>query len=272
MEVYALVGKAGTGKSYKATEVAFVYNIDTIIDDGLIIQGKHKIGGQSAKRAATRISAVKCALFFHWNHRKIGKEALKKASVQKILILGTSKKMVDRICENLELPQATKTFFIESISTEEEIKKAKYQRQKYGKHVIPLPAVALRQDFSGYVLDAIRTLGRKKGKVVEMAEKTVVRPTFSYMGEYTISRKAFLQIIERAAGNFSSVQKVGKIQVLEKSDSIYLKLDVILTGSCSIPVEGKKVQNSVKNVVESMTGVFIEKVHLYVRNIHYKKP
>ena len=37
IEVYAFVGPAGTGKSQRAINVAREYNIDLIIDDGLVI-------------------------------------------------------------------------------------------------------------------------------------------------------------------------------------------------------------------------------------------
>ncbi|WDC84552.1 hypothetical protein PL321_02100 [Caloramator sp. mosi_1] len=50
MEIICLVGKSGTGKSYKAMQVASTYNIDCIIDDGLLIYKGKVVAGVSAKR------------------------------------------------------------------------------------------------------------------------------------------------------------------------------------------------------------------------------
>jgi len=37
MEIFALMGESGTGKSYKALLVAHKYSINYIIDDGLLM-------------------------------------------------------------------------------------------------------------------------------------------------------------------------------------------------------------------------------------------
>lgn len=50
MEVYALIGQSGTGKSYKAFMVAKDKDAQYIIDDGLLIGGTRVITGNSAKK------------------------------------------------------------------------------------------------------------------------------------------------------------------------------------------------------------------------------
>ena len=50
IQVYALVGESGTGKSFRAKLVAQKYRIDLIIDDGLVIKDDKIIAGYSAKR------------------------------------------------------------------------------------------------------------------------------------------------------------------------------------------------------------------------------
>ena len=49
MEIYALVGPSGTGKSHHATELADELQISYIIDDGLLIHNGKKLAGVSAK-------------------------------------------------------------------------------------------------------------------------------------------------------------------------------------------------------------------------------
>ena len=60
---FALVGKSGTGKSFKARQVARRFRIDLIIDDGLLIRGQKIIAGRSAKREKGILSAIKTAVF-----------------------------------------------------------------------------------------------------------------------------------------------------------------------------------------------------------------
>ena len=48
VQVTALVGKSGTGKSFRAQLIAQKYNIDVIVDDGLLIHGQKILAGRSA--------------------------------------------------------------------------------------------------------------------------------------------------------------------------------------------------------------------------------
>ena len=50
MDVIALVGPSGTGKSHRALLVANQYKADIIIDDGLLIKDGKIIAGSSAKK------------------------------------------------------------------------------------------------------------------------------------------------------------------------------------------------------------------------------
>ena len=63
MRVIALVGKTGTGKSYQCIELAREENIESIIDDGLLISGNKILAGKSAKHETTKMASVKRAIF-----------------------------------------------------------------------------------------------------------------------------------------------------------------------------------------------------------------
>ncbi len=96
MQVYAFVGKTGTGKSYNAQDVARKYDIKYIIDDAILIKDTKVIAGKSAKTEANFIASVKAAIFLDENRRNEIKEAIKKEKPEKILILGTSDDMVKK--------------------------------------------------------------------------------------------------------------------------------------------------------------------------------
>ncbi len=59
MDVIALVGPSGTGKSHRALLVAHKHQADAIIDDGILIKDGKIVGGHSAKKEKSRIMAVR---------------------------------------------------------------------------------------------------------------------------------------------------------------------------------------------------------------------
>jgi adenylate kinase family enzyme len=181
-KVYALVGKSGTGKSFRSKLVAQKYRIDLIIDDGLLIRGDRIISGKSAKREENVLSAVRTAVFDDPDHQQQVREALEKEKYHKVLIIGTSEKMVYKIASRLNLPQPEKLFRIEDIATKEQIETAMRIRYSEGKHVIPVPSIEITRNYPQIVYDSMRVFQKNKRKVhfkrkSVSFEKTIVRPS-----------------------------------------------------------------------------------------------
>ena len=182
--VFALVGESGTGKSFKAKLLAQKYNIDAIIDDGLLIQDDKILAGKSAKTEKTYMGAVRVALFDDKERRDEIAKILKKSHIKKILLIGTSEKMVIKIATRLQLPPPSKIIKIEDIATREEIDKAIRSRQIEGKHVIPVPSIEIKRNYSQIFYDSIKVFFTQKAlffkkKNNSAFEKSVVRPEFS---------------------------------------------------------------------------------------------
>ena len=195
IKVYAFVGPSGTGKSYRAQMVADSRNIEYIIDDGLLVSGNQVIAGVSAKKAPTKIETVKNALFQDEEKRKQMQDVLRKKRPKSILILGTSDGMVEKIAKNLGLSNIIETIYIKDVATEEEMETARRIRVTQGKHVIPVPTFEIKKDFSGYLLDPLQIFkSTGKGNVPYIAEKSLIRPAFSYLGNFTISDTVFKKI------------------------------------------------------------------------------
>lgn len=265
--MYALVGSSGTGKSYNVLQVAKTNNIEYVIDDGILISQSKKIGGFSAKRELTRLTAVKRAIFHFEDHRNEMKKHLLEENPESILIIGTSNRMVKKIADNLGISPIYKIFQIEDVSTEMEIETAVRIRNKEGKHVIPLPTVEVKKDFSGYFMDRLRVFIGKKGKINEIAEKTIIRPTFSYLGKYTISQKAIFQIIVYSLDDSIAVKRFIKGRMKEDDDGIHLYCDLSLYNVERLTKIGPKLQIIVKNSVENMTGLNVKSVHINIKII-----
>lgn len=189
MKIYALVGRSGTGKSYKALEVACENNIEYLIDDGLLIYKNKIVAGISAKQSKTYIEAVKRAIFNDENHRKDVKDKIKEKNIQKILLIGTSNKMVKQIVNKLELGEIYKYIYIEDISTYEEIELAKRSRER-GNHIIPVSTLEIKPIANGLSINPLkRKIFKNNSKETKLIEKTVIRPTFSYRGKFSINKK-----------------------------------------------------------------------------------
>lgn len=229
IKVYAFVGPSGTGKSYRAQMVAGEYDIKYIIDDGILVKDNDIVAGNSAKKAPTKIETVKRALFKNEEQRKEMIKAFNKFKPKSVLILGTSDKMVEEIAKNLELPKIEKTVYITDVATEEEINNARRVRTTEGKHVIPVPTFEIKKDFSGFLLDPLQIFKSKgSGEKPYISEKSIIRPTFSYMGNYTISDTVFRQIIEYIASKTDSINEIIRVRVnkTENGPSIYVEAEV----------------------------------------------
>ncbi|RBP44111.1 Asp23/Gls24 family envelope stress response protein [Garciella nitratireducens] len=268
MKVYALVGKSGTGKSYRAMEVANSFQIEMIIDDGLLIYGTKVVAGISAKKEKTKIAAIKRALFTSEEHVLDAKKAIKRYHPKSILIIGTSDQMVRKIQEVLELAPIQKTIYIEEISSSEEIQKAKKIRQEEGKHVIPVPAVEVKKFFSGYFLDPLKIFRKNsKNKHKELHEKTVVRPTYSYLGNYTVSNSVVQSLVYHIVYDVDGVYKVNKVNITSQPTGLKVGLDIIIVYGKVIPNVAKDIQQSIIEKLEYMTGQNILEVNIFVRGL-----
>lgn len=267
MKVYGLSGRSGTGKSFRAAELCREMGIEGIVDDGLFIFGSSIRAGHSAKRDSNKVTAVKTAIFEEAEDRKAVAEAIKEIAPESLLVIGTSDRMVSRICERLELPEPESMIHIEDISDEESIQEALEQRRKDGKHIIPVPTVEIKKQFSGYFMVPIR-------KLIEMypsaddVEKTVVRPTYSYLGKFTISRGVVVDIMKYVCRRTEGVYEVLKCGSSEGSDGMELSVMVIFVYGFNVMETAGKLQKDIAEAVSQMTEFYIKSVDIAVRGLY----
>lgn len=260
MQVYAFVGKTGTGKSYNALKVAKSYDIKYIIDDAILINETKVVAGKSAKTEASKIASVKAAIFFYEDRRKEMIAAIKKEKIDKILILGTSDEMVEKIAENLKLGKIQKTIYIEDIATPEKIEEARKSRNEEGKHVVPVPTFEIKKQFSGYFIDPLRMFDiyrRESSNMyeAESSEKTIIRPTYSYLGKFRISDNVIKEIITHVVEEIEGVDKVEKVFTEKYIDGMRIEMDLKIVFGKSIPQISKNVQKATAQTIENMTGI-----------------
>ncbi len=268
LKVYALVGQSGTGKSYKAHTLASEKGIEYIIDDGLFIKGNKILAGISAKKESTRVAAVRRALFIHPEHAREVREAIRQYKPDSILILGTSIRMIDRIVFRLGLPPVQEIIRIEDISTGGEIRMAQRSRHEQGKHVIPVPTFEIRKDFSGYFIDPLKIFRiAGKGKRIEALEKTVVRPTYSYMGRFYIADTVIEAIAAYNALKVEGVCRVLSTSVKSRDDGLFIFMDVAVRFGFRIHDVLEAVQSNIAKDVDRLTGMNVIQINLTARSL-----
>lgn len=272
MEVVALIGPPGTGKSDRALVVAYENHASCIIDDGILIYRNRLVAGVSAKKEASKVAAVRRAIFQDPKQVQDVKTALARIRPERILVLGTSDRMVIRITAALDLPEPTKYVHIEDIARPDEIKKANEARFKEGKHVIPVPTMELKPHFKGYLIDSLKLLRyRKKGKLskrITNAEKSVVRPVFSYYGKLVFADKVFEELVKYALRNLKDTVHVTAVsgdKSNTQNNGLVLNLELEVHGEKK-PEEIKKIVNQMRRLiqkeVEYTTGMFVETIRI----------
>ena len=276
MKTYAFVGPSGTGKSYRAQMVANERGINYIIDDGLLICGNDVLAGISAKKAPTKIETVRNALFQNEERKKEVQNVIKKRKPESILILGTSDEMVKRIAENLGLEPISETIYINDVATEEEMAMARNTRVTQGKHVIPVPTFAIKKDFSGYLLDPLQIFkSTGRGKTPYVSEKSIIRPTFSYMGNFEISDTVIKKIIYYVAKKTDGVNKIHRSIIRKhkgaEEDGLYIYLEVIIEFGFNINETMNTLRKKIIKEIENLTAMNVLSMEIVVKGVNYEK-
>ena len=273
MDVIALVGPSGTGKSHRAILVANQYKADVIIDDGLLIKDGKIIAGSSAKKEKSRIMAVRRAIFILPGHAEEAREALQKEAPNRVLILATSENMIHKIAKILRLPPASRVIRIEDIASETDMKKAAYHRLKEGKHIIPVPTIELKPHFSGYLVDPLqsffhRSSARPRRK---LGEKSIVRPVFSYYGKLVFSDDVLFALVRHTLNGMTGIARVNRVKVAKNYLSHANGLAIILTLTIyygeNIRQLLHKVKGEVQQSVEYTTGMSVDVMKITIRGI-----
>ena len=273
MKVIAFVGPSGTGKSYRSIMVAEENGADGIIDDGLLISNGKVLAGTSAKKEATRIASVKHALFIPDDYANSMRRALKKSKIKTLMILGTSEGMAQKIAKRLGVGEIERFIHIEEVASEEEMAMANRMRMNDGKHVIPVPTFEIQKDFSGYFLHPLRRF-QPNLDVEESgaeADKSIVRPTFSYMGDFTISDNVLIDMAVYEAKKVDGIVKINNINVRKTDHGIHMDITATLEYGCRIREVCRSAQKKIRKSIEYYTSVNVRRVHFLVKNLFIEK-
>lgn len=274
MEVIALVGPSGTGKSHRALVIAHDYKADGIIDDGILIKGTKIIAGYSAKNEPNKIQAVKRAIFSDDQHVLEVSTAIYSLKIKRLLIIGTSVNMILRIASRLKIPTPVKYIKIEDIATRKEMAKARASRLKEGKHIIPVPTIELKPHFSGQFIDPILVFfNRSQQKNVMAREKSIVRPSFSYYGKMLIDDAAVLDIVGITLSEVEDVARARNIAMSadQTTKIVNISVGIYVYYGVYLPQLTGLIRVLIKDKVEYVTGMSVGNIDINILKLVHKE-
>ena len=276
--VIAFVGQSGTGKSTRAIAVARQNGIEYIIDDGLLINGGRIVAGTSAKKAPSKMESVRQALFVDPTRSQVMRRAIVEERPAAIMILGTSDSMLEKICGNLWLSPPSMLIRIEDVSTEEERRHARSTRMNEGVHTIPVPTMEIKHEFSGYFsdpLDKIRQrLDLERGGIALDGEneRTMIRPTFSSLGSYSIADEALLDLIKITLKDVPGYGEVLSFKSEKRTIGVVFAIDLALLYGFDAQKVLLEAQQKIGTAVEQFTAITVVSVNIRAgRLIHGKE-
>ena len=173
--------------------------------------------------------------------------------------------MVEKIAVTLQLGNISERVYIQDVASEFEIQQAIKTRSGQGKHVIPVPSLELKKDFSGYFLDPLQIFKRKaKGHFQNMGEKSVVRPPFSYNGKYTISDYAIYQVVNHIIMKMDAMEKIVRFRLNKSEDGLLMDMDVIMVYVYNLVDCIQKAHSEIRQEMDRFAA-------LNIGNIHYSQ-
>lgn len=180
--------------------------------------------------------------------------------------------MVKKIAQRLGYSGVDHTIYITDIASKEEIQLALHTRRNQGKHEIPVPTMELKKDFSGFYLDPLNVFKQNKsGSLETVGEKSVVRPTFSYLGKYTISDYAIYQILEHVALASPGIARISRFRAENSIGGIKIEADFILFYGYPIPELLRALKRNIISEIESLTSLNIKLLTLTAKSIIVKQ-
>ena len=274
MDVIALVGPSGTSKSHRALWVARNNGADVIIEDPILIKAGKVIGGTSAKKEKNRIMAVRRAIFVLPGHASAVRKAIAESLPRRILLLGTSENMVQKIAKTLRIGPVSKIIRIEDIASKKDMEIAKYHRLKRGEHIIPVPSIELKPHFSGYLIDPIKSFFKtSSSRRRRLGERSIVRPVFSYYGKLIIDDSVIKNIVHIVAEKLDEVYRVGAAHVYhvvngDEDLGITVSLEIVFAYGYAIAETMEALRRDLQMEIERMTGMVVHEIDILVKSLH----
>lgn len=266
MIVYGFYGPSGTGKSHRVLELCHRLGIDDFIDDGLYIRHGRKVAGISAKYEANKMAAIRRAIFDDPEHARMVRQAIEQYGPEKLLIVGTSRKMVQRIAERLSLPAPAEWLYIGDVAGEEEIRRAQYYRKFHGQHVIPIPRIQVEKDRFHQLIERVRAIFDPESRPI--GENTIVFPRFQG-GRILVTEACLKSLVRYVVMQEPQVHEVISVTLADDLDRP-MQIALSLYDEIPIPVVAERVQSRVRAIILQMLDRVVPPPVIVVRRLELR--
>jgi uncharacterized alkaline shock family protein YloU len=130
----------------------------------------------------------------------------------------------------------------------------------------------IKKAFSGYFIHPLRRFrdfGMRSGRK-SSDERSVVRPTYSYLGRYFITERSILDIIGIVASQIPELDSVARAYINIRHDGVIIDVSIIVKFGHSIIKVAETFQQKVAKEVDIMTSLNIIAVDIDVKGLMWE--
>ena len=119
------------------------------------------------------------------------------------------------------------------------------------------------------MLDPLQIFKSKgKGEKPYVSEKSIIRPTFSYLGNFTISDTVFRQILEYLAVQTPAIYKILKTRVENYGEGAKLYMEVTIMYGYNVVDGIKEFKKKARKEIEKLTAMSVVNLEVVAKNIY----
>ena len=104
-----------------------------------------------------------------------------------------------------------------------------------------------------------------------MTEKSIIRPTYSYLGNYKISDNVLRNIIEYVTKEFEGIYKLQRIKIDTYPDGVVIFMDVTMEYGYNLMDILSKLIAKVKKEIDRLTAMNILDIQVTAKGMHVTK-
>jgi len=101
-----------------------------------------------------------------------------------------------------------------------------------------------------------------------MSEKSIIRPTFSYLGNFTISDTVFRQIAEYVAKKTKGIHRLSRTRVESAISGTTIYMEVYVVFGYNIVNVLREFKQKTKKEIERLTTMNVQEVSVMAKGVY----
>lgn len=108
----------------------------------------------------------------------------------------------------------------------------------------------------------------ESGNEPYMSEKSIIRPTFSYLGNFTISDTVFRQIAEYIAKKTEGIHRLSRTRVESTISGTTIYMEVYVVFGYNIVNVLREFKQKTKKEIERLTTMNVQEVSVMAKGVY----